>query len=68
MSALSNAAAQAIAEVIDAEAPVPMEILGVPGIFAPTGSAEFLLDQFGMAPSAVAEAAKALISRKSSRA
>lgn len=58
----------AIAEVIVAEAPVPMEILGVPGIFAPTGSAEFLLDQFGMAPSAVAEAAKALISRKSSRA
>ncbi|GGO38792.1 transketolase [Gemmobacter aquaticus] len=58
----------AIAEVIVAEAPVPMEILGVPGIFAPTGSAEFLLDQFGMAPSAVAEAAKALISRKSGRA
>ncbi len=58
----------AIAEVVVAEAPVPMKILGVPGIFAPTGSAEFLLDEFGMAPSAIAEAAIALIARKSSRA
>ncbi|OYU19413.1 MAG: transketolase [Rhodobacteraceae bacterium PARR1] len=54
----------AIAEVVVAESPVPMKILGVPGIFAPTGSAEFLLDQFGMAPAAVAESAKALIARK----
>lgn len=58
----------AIAEVVVAEAPAPMKILGVPGVFAPTGSAEFLLDEFGMAPFAVAEAAKALIARKSSRA
>jgi transketolase len=58
----------AIAEVVVAEAPAPMKILGVPGIFAPTGSAEFLLDEFGMAPAAVAEAAKTLIARKSGRA
>ncbi|THD83799.1 transketolase family protein [Aliigemmobacter aestuarii] len=58
----------AIAEVVVAEAPAPMKILGVPGIFAPTGSAEFLLDEFGMAPSAVAEAAKSLLARKSGRA
>lgn len=58
----------AIAEVVVAEAPVPMKILGVPGIFAPTGSAEFLLDEFGMSPEAVAEAAVALIARKSGRA
>lgn len=58
----------AIAEVVVAEAPVPMKILGVPGIFAPTGSAEFLLDEFGMSPTAIAEAAVALIARKSSRA
>ncbi|HZG30346.1 transketolase subunit B [Ensifer adhaerens] len=58
----------AIAEVVVAEAPVPMKILGVPGIFAPTGSAEFLLDEFGMAPAAVAEAAIALIARKKARA
>lgn len=58
----------AIAEVVVSESPVPMKILGVPGIFAPTGSAEFLLDEFGMAPAAVAEAAKALIARKVRRA
>ncbi|MDQ0323729.1 transketolase [Pararhizobium capsulatum DSM 1112] len=57
----------AIAEVVVAEAPVPMKILGVPGIFAPTGSAEFLLDEFGMSPSAIAEAAITLIARKSCR-
>ena len=54
----------AIAEVVVAEAPAPMKILGVPGIFAPTGSAEFLLDEFGMAPQAVAEAAEARVARK----
>ena len=58
----------AIAEVVVAEAPAPMKLLGVPGVFAPTGSAEFLLDEYGMAPTAVAEAAKALIARKSGRA
>ena len=58
----------AIAEVVVSEAPVPMKMLGVPGIFAPTGSAEFLLDEFGMSPAAIAEAAVTLIARKSSRA
>ncbi|WP_313617904.1 transketolase family protein [Agrobacterium sp.] len=56
----------AIAECVVAEAPVPMKILGVPGIFAPTGSAEFLLDEFGMSPAAIADAAVALIARKAS--
>lgn len=58
----------AIAEVVVAEAPAPMKVLGVPGIFAPTGSAEFLLDEFGMSPAAVADAARTLIARKSGRA
>jgi transketolase len=58
----------AIAECVVTEAPVPMKILGVPGIFAPTGSAEFLLDEFGMSPAAIADAAVALIARKSSQA
>ena len=58
----------AIAEVVVAESPVPMKILGVPGIFAPTGSAEFLLDEFGMSPIAVADAAVELIARKAARA
>jgi transketolase len=54
----------AIAEVVVDHAPVPMTRLGVPGIFAPTGAAEFLLDAFGMSPAAVADAAVALIARK----
>lgn len=58
----------AIAEFVVTEAPVPMKILGVPGIFAPTGSAEFLLDEFGMSPAAIADAAVTLIARKPSRA
>lgn len=58
----------AIAEVVVAEAPVPMRILGVPGIYAPTGPAEFLLDEFGMSPAAIAEAAVSLIDRKRSSA
>ncbi len=57
----------AVAEVVVAEAPVPMKILGVPGIFPPTGSAEFLLDEFGMSPASVADAAVALIGRKPAR-
>lgn len=54
----------AIAEVVVDSCPVPMKILGVPGIFAPTGSANFLLDEFGMSPEGIAEAAKCLLSRK----
>lgn len=54
----------AVAEVIVESCPVPMKILGVPGIFAPTGSANFLLDEFGMAPDSIAEAAKTLVARK----
>lgn len=54
----------AVAEVVVDHAPVPMKRLGVPGIFAPTGSAEFLLDEFGMSPAAIADAAQALIRRK----
>ena len=54
----------AVAEVVVDNLPVPMKRLGVPGIYAPTGSAEFLLDEFGMAPSSIADAAVALITRK----
>ncbi len=54
----------AVAEVVVEEAPVPMKLLGVPGVFAPTGSARFLLDHFGMSPEAIAESAEALTKRK----
>lgn len=54
----------AVAEVVVDEAPVPMKRLGVPGIFAPTGPANFLLDEFGMSPQGIADSAVALIARK----
>ncbi|WP_174803452.1 transketolase family protein [Martelella limonii] len=54
----------AVAEVVVDAAPVPMKRLGVPGVFAHTGSANTLLDDFGMAPDAIAESAAALIARK----
>jgi transketolase len=54
----------AVAEVVVETRPVPMKLLGVPGVFAPTGSANFLLDSFGMAPAAIADSAVELISRK----
>lgn len=54
----------AVAEIVVHSQPVPMKILGVPGIFAPTGSANFLLDEFGMSPAGIAEAAQNLLARK----
>ena len=54
----------AVAEVVVERAPVPMKRLGVPGIFAPTGSASFLLDEFGMSPRGIAESAVELIKNK----
>lgn len=54
----------AVAEVVVETRPVPMTRLGVPGVFAPTGSANFLLDEFGMSPEAIANSAAGLIGRK----
>lgn len=54
----------AVAEAVVDSRPVPMKRLGVPGIFAPTGSANFLLDEFGMSPEGIAESAEALLKRK----
>lgn len=53
-----------VAEVVVQHQPVPMKILGVPGVFAPTGSANFLLDEFGMAPEGICEASRVLIDNK----
>jgi transketolase len=54
----------AVAEVVVETCPVPMKLLGVPGVFAPTGSANFLLDEFGMSPSGIAESAMRLVDGK----
>ncbi len=54
----------AVAEVVVDECPVPMTRLGVPGVFAPTGSANFLLDEFGMSPQGISDSATELLKRK----
>jgi transketolase len=51
----------AVAEVLALNHPVPMRILGLPDQFAPTGSAEFLLEQFGLTAPGMCTAAKQLL-------
>ncbi|MFK7992926.1 MAG: transketolase family protein [Granulosicoccus sp.] len=53
-----------VAEVVVQHQPVPMKILGVPGIFAPTGSANFLLDEFGMSAAGICETGRVLVDTK----
>lgn len=50
----------AVAETVVAHHPTRVSILGVPS-FAPTGSAGFLLDRFGMSPEGIAESARDLV-------
>ncbi len=51
----------AIAEILAVKHPAPMRILGVPGVFAPTGSAEFLLEHFGLTAQGIHNAALDLL-------
>jgi transketolase len=53
----------AVAEVVTANEPVPMRIMGFPG-FLPTGSAEWLLEHFGLTAEGIAGAAQQLVTRK----
>lgn len=54
----------AVAEVVVQHLPAPMRILGFPGVFAPTGSVEWLFDHFGLSPSGVIQAVKELLPTK----
>jgi transketolase len=51
----------AVAEIVTQTYPVKMRILGVPGVFAPTGSAEFLLEHFGLTADGIRSAAVQLL-------
>jgi transketolase len=53
----------AVAEVVASEYPVPMALLGVPGVFAPTGSTEALFRRFGLTAGGIADAANTLVGR-----
>ncbi len=54
----------AVAEVVVRTRPVPMRLLGVPGAFAPTGSADFLFQHFGLTPEGIARAALEVVQKK----
>jgi transketolase len=54
----------AVAEILALNHPAPMRILGVPGVFAPTGSAEFLLEHFGLTAKGIHDAALDLLGEK----
>ncbi|MCB0116903.1 MAG: transketolase family protein [Caldilineaceae bacterium] len=47
----------AVAEVVVTTHPVPMRMVGVPGVFAPTGSTEFLFEHFGLTARGIVDAA-----------
>ena len=51
----------AVAEVTATGRPVPMRILGIPGRFAPTGTAEWLLEYFGLTAQGIFAAALELV-------
>lgn len=53
----------AVASVVAQEHPCPMRILGVDNAFAPTGSASFLLDHFGLNTEGVVAAAQDVVGR-----
>jgi transketolase len=54
----------AVAEILAVKHPAPMRILGVPGVFAPTGSAEFLLEHFGLTTQGIHNAALDLLGER----
>jgi transketolase len=51
----------AVAEVVVESHPTRMRMLGLPGVFAPTGSPEFLLTHFGLDADGIRAAARALV-------
>ena len=53
----------AVAEVVVTTHPVRMRLIGVPGVFAPTGSPEFLLDHFGINAAGICAAVRELVGR-----
>jgi transketolase len=52
-----------VAEIVADEYPVRVKRMGVPGVFAPTGSAEFLLEHFGLTAKGIETAAVELLQK-----
>jgi transketolase len=60
---VSGGLGAAVASVVVERQPVPMRILGIRGEFAPTGSAAYLLEHFGLTADGVADAARDIVGR-----
>jgi transketolase len=54
----------AVAEVLALNHPAPMRMMGLPDVFAPTGSSEFLLDYFNLNVQGMVDAALDLLGSK----
>jgi transketolase len=55
---VSGGLGAAVAQVVVENRPVPMRVLGIRGEFAPTGSAAFLLDHFGLNAAGIGDAVR----------
>ncbi len=60
---VSGGLGAAVASVVAQAQPCPMRILGVDNAFAPTGSASYLLDHFGLNTEGIVVAAKDVVGR-----
>ncbi|MGW0200559.1 transketolase family protein [Nonomuraea sp. NPDC003201] len=58
---ISGGLGAAVAATVVTRHPVPMRILGVPRVFAPTGDTAFLLDHFGLSADGIVGAVKDLL-------
>ncbi|MBE1587916.1 transketolase family protein [Nonomuraea angiospora] len=58
---VSGGLGAAVAATVVTRHPVPMRILGVPRVFAPTGDTAFLLDHFGLSADGIVSAVKDLL-------
>lgn len=58
---ISGGLGAAVAAVVSRYSPNRVRVLGIPGVFAPTGDAEFLLRHFGLTAAGIAEAAKGVL-------
>jgi len=54
----------AVAEAVVQSHPVPMSLVGVPGVFAPTGDTPYLFEHFGLTAEGIATAVRGVIARK----
>lgn len=62
--ALTSGLGGAVAEFLAPRRPTPLRFVGVPDTFAPTGSAEWLLDHFHISAEGVSAAARGILSTR----